>query len=79
MVAFGDLSDAPSQEDTCAILDLYTAAPSACKEVDAAEEIPFPMTNIGSDMGPAMACPKGSILFSPEVKPSMMGPHWVRS
>ncbi len=73
MIALGDLSDALSQEDTCAILYLYTAAPSACEEADAAEEIPFPTTNISRDMDLAIACPKGSIFSSPEDEPSHDG------
>ena len=48
MVAFVDLGKTLSQEDTCVILDLYTAALSKCTEADAGAEIPFAATNTSS-------------------------------
>lgn len=61
--ALGDCSDALGSNNLCAIIDLYSAAPSACNEEDAAVEIPALLINMENDSDSAFACPERD--FSP--------------
>lgn len=73
MLALGNLNDALSTDDMWAILDLYTTAPSTCKEEDAAVEIPFSAATANRGMDTTLASPEGKALSSLKDKPSYNG------
>ena len=73
MVALGNLIDALSHDDTCAILDLYTAAPDTCREEDAVAKIPFLEANSGRKRVLHWHIQKGNALSSPEDEQSCNG------